>query len=108
MVNDPDTEMAFVRQLSVHGLVLSGTLSAEDKRERIRVAILTHRLEGKCFAWYPNDHGETYGEAYRRCYGKALDQRRVPRDRFGKPIAPVIDLEDEDDDDEGAEPALGF
>jgi len=73
--------MAFVRSLSVHGVVLSGNLSAEDKCERIRVAILMQRREA-CEI----EPGLTYGEAFRRCYGKAVDKRKLVRDRFGRPM----------------------
>jgi len=73
--------MAFVRSLSVHGVVLSGGLSAEDTRERIRVAILMQRREACELA-----PGLTYAEAFRRCYGKPIELRKVVRDRFGRPM----------------------
>jgi hypothetical protein len=78
---DPDLEMAFVRSLSVHGTVLSGDLSAEDKRERIRVAILMQRRENTEL-----EPGLTYAQAFRRCYGTPIELRKLVRDRFGRPM----------------------
>jgi hypothetical protein len=103
-MTDFDTEMAFIRSLSVRGLVLSGELSQEDKRERIRTAILSQNLERHRFGMGPNHTSETYAQAYRRCYGRALEMRRAPR-APATPFVPAISpdkktTEPEDDDDE--------
>ncbi len=85
-----ETELAFVRELSVAGLVLAGEqLSAQDKCERIRVAILAQRLEKKEFA-----PGETYAQAFRRCFGKPIERRRIERDEHGRPIGYIPPSED--------------
>lgn len=106
-MSDLDTEMAFVRALSVHGVKLSGEMSNEDRRERIRVAILNQELADKKFAHGPLRTMETHREAFERCYGRSLDMRRMQRDAEGRPITPVpmslLDEEDgEDEDDEKA------
>lgn len=93
-----DIELAFVRMLSVNGRVLAGSLSAADKRERIRVAILQMGLLHKIF-----QGSETFAEAFERCYQMAVDQRRFPRDALGRPVnrGPLPEDEDElaDEDD---------
>ena len=94
-----DIEMAFIRILSVHGLILSGAISEADRRERIRVAILQQGLTIKPFG-----DGRTYSEAYRECYGSALDLRRASRDHDKKPVEdPAIVAEEAVDDDEEEE-----
>jgi hypothetical protein len=90
-VSDFDTEMAFIRALSVHGLKLSGDLSREDTRERIRVAICSQNLERAKF-----NHNETYGEAYSRCYRRPVEMRRMQRDEHQHPILDSADEEEED------------
>jgi hypothetical protein len=87
--------MAFVRILSVLGTKLSGDLSADDQRERIRVAILTQNVRDK-----RNDFGkgiETFAQAYERCYHRSLDLRRVPRTADGRP-AGLMMLDDDDEE----------
>jgi hypothetical protein len=78
-----DIELGLVRTLSVGGLVLSGNLSAEDKRERIRIAIFQHKLQSQ-----PFDEHLTYGEAFGQCFGRPLEMRR--------PIPESAEEEDED------------
>jgi hypothetical protein len=103
-VSDFDTEMAFVRALSVGGTKLSGDMSAEDKRERIRVAILTQKRSDKNFGIGPAHTMETYAQAFERCYHRSVEMRRGQRDFDGKPIlvdatSPPEADEDEDDED---------
>jgi hypothetical protein len=69
-----DIEMSFIRTLSVHGLILSGAISAEDRRERIRLAIFTQRLEAA-----PFDGTRNFAQAYEFCYDRPLDMRRAHR-----------------------------
>jgi hypothetical protein len=90
-VNDFDTEMAFIRSLSVHGLTFAGEMSQEDKRERIRIAICSQNLENAKF-----NHGETYGQAYQRCYGRPVEMRRMPRNAHQPAILEPAAEEDED------------
>ena len=120
-MRDFDLEMAFVRQLSVHGLRLTPELSQEARRERIRVAILMHNLEGKTMGYGPDHQRETYGAAYARCYGEQLDQRRIGRDAFGRPImqlrpsplerepseTPQREDDEGDEDEDGLAPGPG-
>lgn len=107
MTEREDIEMAFVRTLSTGGVILSGDISAEDKRERIRIAIMQQGLKDA-----PFDASMTYGEAFHRCFARAAEMRRTPRDGFTpahRSIARVIDSlgpsedEDDDDDDDDAE-----
>ena len=72
---DKDIELQFVREFSVAGNNIGTCLSAEDRRERIRIAIFSANLQDKIF----RDSGMTYATAYRQCYGKPLDMRRHPR-----------------------------
>jgi hypothetical protein len=105
-VSDFDTEMAFVRALSVHGMKLAGDISNEDRCERIRVAILSQALADKKFTHGPLRTMETYREAFERCYHRSLDMRRRQRDPTGRPITPepipLLDEEygTEEDEDE--------
>lgn len=84
-----DIEMAFIRILSVGGLILSGDgMSHDDRRERIRVAIYDQNLEHKAF-----DSEFTFGQAYKQCYHRAIDMRKVPRKIKGATRAPLTDEE---------------
>lgn len=90
-----DIEMAFVRILSVGGLVLaSSDVAAIDKKERIRVAIMKHNLKDT-----PFDETRTYGEAYLVCYRTSVEKRRVLREDYGRPSR-LIPAEDDPDEDE--------
>jgi hypothetical protein len=74
-VERADIEMALIRILSVHGLILSSeTMSAADRRERIRVTIMEHRCQHGMF-----NEELTYAQAYRRCYGRPVELRKTPR-----------------------------
>jgi len=87
-----DIELAFIRILSVGGLVLSGDgISKSDCRERIRCAILERGLDRTMF-----DSFLTFEEAYRRCYGAPLELRRRPR----QVAAQARPQESDEDDDE--------
>jgi hypothetical protein len=71
MILDPSIEMDFVRQFS-GGDDLLRDLSAENRRERIRLAIYTHKLVNLPF----RDSGMDYKGAYEKCYGRPLEMRR--------------------------------
>ncbi len=74
-VERADIEMALVRILSVHGLILSSeTMSAADRRERIRVTVMERRIQHAMF-----NEDLTYGQAYKRCYGRSVELRKTPR-----------------------------
>lgn len=101
-----DIEMALVRILATDGLLLSG-ISAEDKRERIRLAILQRGLSNR--AW-PLDGHLTYAQAFEHCYKRKVEMRRTQRDQARPlpaergPLGPGDDDDDagDEDDDEGA------
>jgi hypothetical protein len=89
-----DIEMAFVRILSVGGLVLaSADVAAIDKKERIRIAILKHNLKDS-----PFDATRTFGEAYLICYRTSVEKRRIVRDDYGRPTNRPVPAEEFDDD----------
>jgi hypothetical protein len=71
---DQDLELDFIREFAVHGELLRGA-NADDRRERIRVAIYANKLERALF----RDSGIDYREAYRRCYGRPIEMRRTVR-----------------------------
>jgi hypothetical protein len=75
-----DIEMAFIRMLSVNGLILSGDLSMENRRERIRAAIVGRNLQD-C----PYDSEISFGEAYSRCYAQNVASRGAQRDQDPEP-----------------------
>lgn len=89
--------MAFVRILSVRGLVLSSPDSlAIDKKERIRIAILSQNLKDS-----PFDATRTFGEAYLVCYRTSVEKRRIVRDDYGRPTNRPVPAEDDDADEDG-------
>ena len=71
---DPDLELDFIREFSTGGESLQG-LSADGRRERIRVAIYTHKLVHTLF----RDGPMTYAEAYAECFGRPLEMRSIVR-----------------------------
>ncbi len=71
---DQDLELDFIREFAAGGELMKG-LSADDRRERIRVAIHTHKLAHKLFRGGPM----TYSEAYTSCFGRQIEMRRAVR-----------------------------
>lgn len=71
---DADLELDFIREFAAGGEVMRD-LSADDRRERIRVAIFAHKLAHALF----RDGPMTYADAYERCYGRPIEMRRTPR-----------------------------
>jgi hypothetical protein len=71
---DADLELDFVREFSTGGELLQ-SLSADNRREHIRVAIYTHKLVHALF----RDGPMTYAEAYAECFGRPLEMRSVVR-----------------------------
>ena len=99
MTEREDIEMAFTRILSSGGLILSGAgISTEQKRERIRIAIMQRGIKDARF-----DDSMTYGEAFHRCFAMPVEMRRVPRDTYQRavPAIPWAVVEIDPDDDEG-------
>jgi hypothetical protein len=89
-----DIEMDFVREFSHSGSQIGTCASSEEKRERIRVAILKEGKQSKPF----RGTSLTYAEVYRQAYNKPIEMRRHVR-----PVsAPALALAgDEEDDEEG-------
>lgn len=71
---DRDLELDFIREFSTGGELLLG-LSVDNRRERIRIAIYTHRLAHMIF----RDGPMTYAEAYAECFGRPLEMRSTVR-----------------------------
>jgi hypothetical protein len=71
---DQELELDFIREFSTGGEFLKG-LSADNRRERIRVAIYTQKLPHLLF----RDGPMTYAEAYAECFGRPLEMRNTVR-----------------------------
>ena len=71
---DRELEMDFIREFSTGGELRMG-LSVADRRDRIRVAIYTHKLAHMPF----RDGPMTYAEAYAECFGRPLEMRSTVR-----------------------------
>lgn len=71
---DQDLELDFIREFSTGGELLQG-LSVDRRRERIRIAIYTHKLVHTLF----RDGPMTYAEAYAKCFGRSLEMRSFAR-----------------------------
>jgi hypothetical protein len=71
---DRDIELEFIREFSVNGEFLKGS-NADDRRERIRIAIWANKLERSPF----RDSGMNYGQAYQSCYGRPIEMRATLR-----------------------------
>jgi hypothetical protein len=74
LILDRDLELDFIREFSTGGQSLIG-LSVVDRRERIRLAIYTHKLVHLRF----RDGPMNYAEAYAECFGRPLEMRRNVR-----------------------------
>jgi hypothetical protein len=71
---DSGLELDFIREFAAGGELMNG-LSADDRRERIRVAIYAHKLPQTLF----RDGPMTYAEAYEKCFGRPIERRRTVR-----------------------------
>jgi hypothetical protein len=71
---DRDLELDFIREFAAGGQVMKD-MSADDRRERIRVAIYAQKLAHMLF----RDGPMTYAEAYAKCFGRPLEMRRTVR-----------------------------
>ncbi len=105
-----DIELGFIRSLAHSGFILSGPqLSPEDRRERIRVAIMKAQVHDKPF---PIDSSLTYGAAYQKAYNRPCELRRFDRDQNGRAIAPKnlqnLPHDFDDSDDEAEDASVGL
>jgi hypothetical protein len=81
-----DIEMTFIRSLSCSGVILAGSqLSADDRRERIRIAIMRARMNNKPL---PIDPTVTYAQAFQLIYNRPCEMRTAERDRYGRELMP--------------------
>jgi hypothetical protein len=71
---DRDIELEFIREFSVNGEFLQGS-NVDERRERIRIAIWTNKLERAPF----RDSGMNYAQAYEACYGRPIEMRGTVR-----------------------------
>jgi hypothetical protein len=71
MRGDRDLELDFIREFAVGGDLKDSR--ANDRRERIRLAIYGRNLLHEPF----RDSGMDYGQAYQRCYGRPIEMRRT-------------------------------
>jgi hypothetical protein len=71
---DRELELDFIREFAVGGDLIKGA-SADDRRERIRVAIYGKKRLHEPF----RDTGMDYGQAYQCCYGRPIEMRRTVR-----------------------------
>jgi hypothetical protein len=68
-----DGELFFVRRLKDHGRhVFDGITDPEERRERIRFAIIEGALESAIIGKSPAGKTETYAQAFERFYGEPL------------------------------------
>jgi len=74
-----ELELDFIREFAVGGELFNGT-NIEDRRERIRLAIYRQDLVHKPF----RDSGSDYAQAYRNCYGRPIEMRRICRQEAKK------------------------
>jgi hypothetical protein len=73
---DPDLELDFIREFSTGGELLKA-LSSDSRREYIRVAIYTQKLQYTLF----RDGPMTYAEAYAECFARPLEMRSAVRNQ---------------------------
>lgn len=71
-----EMEMGFVRMLSTGGNQIGKTQEGNERRERVRAALFRSSRQGERFL----DTSMTCAEAFRECYGEAIDRRSVPRE----------------------------
>ena len=90
-----DIEMSFIRTFSVNGVILSGAVSVEERRERIRLAILQQKLAVEKYS-----NQLTFAQAYQRCYDRPLDMRRVARDEHQRPTDILVPKSENSDEEE--------
>jgi hypothetical protein len=66
-------------------MVLGGAqISPDDRRERIRIAIMKMRMGNKPL---PIDPSVTYAQAFRQLYNRPCELRVAERDRYGRELA---------------------
>jgi len=107
IVDRPDFELACVREFSHSGTQLGPIVSRDERRERIRLAILREHKE--CLCWHDTIH--TYAEVYERVYGKPIGHLSIAGGR--EPIharppgsivsGPYVTAHEEENDEEERE-----
>jgi hypothetical protein len=70
---DFDAEMFFVKRLGDHGRhVHDGITDRDERRERIRYAIIDGKLDCAIIGKHPSGKAETYAQAFERYYTEPL------------------------------------
>jgi hypothetical protein len=93
-----DIELTFIRSLACGGYVLSGDqMSAEDRAERIRVAIMKQQVNNLPF---PIDPSITFAQAFQMAYHRSCELRRFERDQYGRNTGAKTPEPPNDDDDD--------
>jgi hypothetical protein len=72
VISRSEFEFECVREFSHSGVQLGASVSREERRERIRVAIMRENKQHK--PW--RDTPLTYAAAYQQAYGKPIELRR--------------------------------
>jgi hypothetical protein len=62
---------------------LQSDITAEDRRERIRIAIMKSHMEN---APLPADPTLTFGQAFELAYHRPCEMRYQERDIYGRPV----------------------
>jgi hypothetical protein len=92
-----DITLAFIREFAGGAENMLGRLTAEQARERVRLAIWRNDRARRAF----HDSGLTYLDAYRKAYGISAELREKPRE--SPRLFPDEDLEDDEFGGEGEE-----
>ena len=71
-----DLEVAFIREFAHGELYRLASMTAQERQERIRVAITSAGLQNLPFG----DHGMTYAQSYRQAFKSSCELRRWPRE----------------------------
>jgi hypothetical protein len=102
-----DIEFTFIRSLACGGFILSGPhLSIEDRRERIRVAIMKLQMGHEPLPIAPS---LTYSQAFKMVYNCPCELRRVELERYAKARSrAAAELFEGDDETEENEAELGW
>jgi hypothetical protein len=75
-------EFECIREFSHSGMQLGADVRREERRERIRIAILRENKQDRCW----RETGLTYGMMYRQVYGKPLDARLPELEEKTEPL----------------------
>jgi hypothetical protein len=92
VIGRSEFEFECVREFSHSGVQLGASVSREERRERIRVAIMRENKQHK--RW--RDTQLTYAAAYQQAYGKPIELRRAGEEEVAPMAASRAGLWDND------------